>query len=97
MLMSIFSPFDALCSESASTGWKKKLLVTADPNIKTQKQDVDYLNIKDTHHQSQSQSPSPSRFPSPPADVKKPSKPQTKPRFAPEFDGVFCFETIIPY
>ncbi|KAJ9552919.1 hypothetical protein OSB04_016964 [Centaurea solstitialis] len=84
MLMSILSPFDALCSES--NGWKKLPV-----NIKSQKQD-DHVSIKDSHHHQ-----SPSSSSSPPADIKKPSKPQMKPRFAPEFDGVFCFETIVPY
>ncbi|KAL8192272.1 hypothetical protein R6Q57_027939 [Mikania cordata] len=31
-------------------------------------------------------------------DVKKPrTKMEIRPRFAPEFDGINCFETIVPY
>ncbi|KAL7590440.1 hypothetical protein Lser_V15G35782 [Lactuca serriola] len=36
--------------------------------------------------------------PTPSPDIKKNSpKLQISPRFAPELDGVYCFETILPY
>ncbi|KAI3735469.1 hypothetical protein L6452_14968 [Arctium lappa] len=78
------SPFDALCSES--TG--RKRLVT-NTNIKDSSP-TESVKIKDSHHHHPSSSP-------PSADIKKPSKLQMRPRFAPEFDGVYCFETIVPY
>ncbi|KAI3678830.1 hypothetical protein L6452_38133 [Arctium lappa] len=73
MFMFIFSPnYDAFCSNFT----QRKLLVT-NTNIKDSSPTED-VKIKDNHHPS----------PSPSADIKKPSKLQMRPRFAPEFDGV---------
>ncbi|KVI04296.1 hypothetical protein Ccrd_017393 [Cynara cardunculus var. scolymus] len=62
----------------------RKLLVS-NTSIKTQEVS-ECMKINESHD-----------HPSPSADIKKPSKLQMKPRFAPEFDGVYCFETILPY
>ncbi|EEF37954.1 conserved hypothetical protein [Ricinus communis] len=92
MMMSMFSSFDALCAESS--GQKLKFSVgsaiqdgnkaTAPANSMKKKSGTDG-----------------ERSVSPPENVKGSSQPpqqeRRRPRFAPEFDGVHCFETILPY
>ncbi|KAI6697733.1 hypothetical protein NL676_017852 [Syzygium grande] len=85
-MMSIFSSFDALCAESRG----QKVTFSFSP-AKAQKP---------------ADSPAPAAAekaksaaggkPLPPAP-KQPQQKKRAPRFAPELDGVHCFETILPY
>nr|XP_043614104.1 uncharacterized protein LOC122586058 [Erigeron canadensis] len=95
MLMSIFSSIDAFCAESIG----RKLHVT-NANINKIEQNpsssLDNVIIKAEDGESSKQSPSSSSSTS--QNVKKPtSKMKICPRFAPELDGINCFETIVPY
>lgn len=87
MLMSIFSSIDALCAESLG----RKIFLTNNNNLNIPKHSSSTEAVKtdDEHH---------NRSPSSSPDVKKSSKLQIIwPRFAPELDGLNCFETIVPY
>lgn len=81
MSMSIFSSFDALCAEKLGFSWSPSPLSRQAAAVK----------IDDDLKKSKGE------------DVNSSSKPakdrRTKKalRFAPEFDGVHCFETILPY
>lgn len=92
-MMSLFSSFDALFAESL--GYKFKLSMF--PNRKPDSSSSSFSAVrsvkKDGEDNSKTDSSSNrngnSSSSSPPS--------QRRPRFAPEFDGVHCFETIIPY
>ncbi|KAI8032039.1 hypothetical protein LOK49_LG01G01800 [Camellia lanceoleosa] len=87
MLMSIFSAFDAL---SAETFGQKVGFSWAAKEGKVDDSTVDRKGVS-----------------SPESQMKKDSKvvgnsttqqmTKRRPRFAPELDGVHCFETIVPY
>ncbi|KAG5229481.1 hypothetical protein OIU76_022773 [Salix suchowensis] len=84
MMTSMFSSFDALCAES----FGKKLNFSL-PEVESTKKSVMHERNKDTSSASSK---------SPPASINKSSQQQRRrPRFAPELDGVHCFETILPY
>ncbi|CAA2965837.1 Hypothetical predicted protein [Olea europaea subsp. europaea] len=86
-MMSIFSSFDALCAESF--GQKVALSWAPSSNKEVQNRGVskkidEVKKGKDVNASSQ-----------PPSQAKKSE--DHRPRFAPEFDGLHCFESIIPY
>ncbi|XVE58274.1 hypothetical protein DITRI_Ditri04bG0157400 [Diplodiscus trichospermus] len=86
MMMSMFSSFEALWADSH--GQKMKFTSSAPTSTEQAKpKEVSCLkgNKEDTEKNS-----------SPPATAKKPQQQRLRPRFAPELDGVHCFETIIP-
>ncbi|PWA97134.1 hypothetical protein CTI12_AA032250 [Artemisia annua] len=87
MLMSIFSSIDAFCAESLS---RQKLHFSNSNSTAKQSLSTENTKTNDADH-----SPPKHLHSSP--EVKKPSKPQFRPRFALELDGVNCFETIVPY
>ncbi|KAJ6677432.1 hypothetical protein OIU85_010584 [Salix viminalis] len=92
MMTSMFSSFDALCAESF--GQKLNFSFTAPgegsrPEVESTKKSVMHEGNKDTSSASSK---------SPPASINKSLQQQRRrPRFAPELDGVHCFETILPY
>ncbi|KAF7836299.1 Avr9/Cf-9 rapidly elicited protein 65 [Senna tora] len=90
MFTSIFSPFDILYAE-LSCGQKLGLSVRdrnskpkAEQNLKPSSSAVDFAQKK--QEASRSSSTTAAASPAP-----------TRTRFAPELDGVYCFETILPY
>ncbi|GMY07618.1 Regulator of telomere elongation helicase [Fagus crenata] len=82
-MMSIFSSFDVLCH---------KMSFSMGPTNEQRPKPTDPSSVVDpmkTDREGNS---------APPAHVSKPPLQQPRrPRFAPELDGVHCFETIIPY
>nr|GMC61007.1 AF211539_1 Avr9/Cf-9 rapidly elicited protein 65 [Ipomoea batatas] len=92
-MMSLFSSFEVLCADSI--GLKVNL---SRPPSSAQRQ------LQQTAGSESKTAPPPSaagggsnksgEVPTPQA--KRPQQ-QRRPRFAPEFDGVHCFETVIPY
>ncbi|GFP88747.1 hypothetical protein PHJA_001018400 [Phtheirospermum japonicum] len=84
MSMSIFSAFEALCAETFY-GQKVALPLTPPPSINIKKQDL-AVKIEDLKKGKEVNSQ--------PEDRRRIRAP---PRFAPELDGVYCFETILPY
>ncbi|PSS11901.1 hypothetical protein CEY00_Acc01307 [Actinidia chinensis var. chinensis] len=103
MFMSIFSSFDALCAESI--GHKVCFSPASPPpkEAKVNSSSVDRRmepsspiiseNLSKTGEKKSSESPVCVRKSRGQEQVKQ----QRRPRFAPEFDGVYCFETIVPY
>ncbi|KAK9063125.1 hypothetical protein SSX86_016995 [Deinandra increscens subsp. villosa] len=81
MLMSIFSSIDAFCAESM----RRKLPITTSKHSSP----TETPKTEEDHRSNQ--------LPSSSSSVKKPPEREIGPRFAPEFDGVNCFETIVPY
>ncbi|KAL4574722.1 hypothetical protein LXL04_021558 [Taraxacum kok-saghyz] len=56
------------------------------------------VSVNDTNISSTQKDPKDGhRNPPPSPDVQSSPKLQIRPRFAPELDGVYCFETILPY
>lgn len=92
MMTSMFSPFEALCAES-SFGQKLSLLVG--PNGGPHNN-----GAKDVPAVTEEMCKGTRSVP-PRKDVGvrglKEEQPKRSPRFAPELDGVHCFETILPY
>ncbi|KAL6509217.1 hypothetical protein OROGR_022527 [Orobanche gracilis] len=90
MSMSIFTPFDALCAESFF-GNKVYFSSTSLSCTNTDKRDPD-LEIDDLKKGKEVK-----LLPS--LSNKKPEARRNSrtPRFAPELDGVHCFENILPY
>ncbi|KAJ0547022.1 hypothetical protein HanIR_Chr08g0367411 [Helianthus annuus] len=86
MLMSMFSFIDAFCAESL--GRKHPFTATNTPKHSSS---TETLKTNECHENSSSSSSSSS------SGVKKQPELRIRPRFAPEFDGVNCFETIVPY
>lgn len=85
-MMSMFSSFDAFCKEF----YEQKVKfsgVSSTPNERSKATAVESMKKKGMEKKS-----SPSS-----ENVKESLKQQRKPRFAPELDGVHCFETILPY
>ncbi|XP_050235851.1 uncharacterized protein LOC126685900 [Mercurialis annua] len=92
-MMSMFSSFDALCAEF----YGQKLKLSGGPSSDQQRNPkiLDSLIEK-----SETEGKEKSLVSSALRKVKgSPSPPQERrrPRFAPELDGVHCFETILPY
>ncbi|KAG8390454.1 hypothetical protein BUALT_Bualt01G0085000 [Buddleja alternifolia] len=93
MFMSLFSSFDVRCAEAF--GQKIAGVSTARSSSNKQESSVaaavqidDLKKGKEVNTSSQ------------PSDSPKKSEDRRTirmPRFAPEFDGVHCFETILPY
>ncbi|KAL3653736.1 hypothetical protein CASFOL_003417 [Castilleja foliolosa] len=83
MSMSNFSAFEALCAESFY-GQKVALPLAKPPSNNPNKQDP-AVKIDDLKKKVKNVN----SFPSQPED--------RTPRFAPELDGVYYFETIVPY
>ncbi|KAL7213990.1 hypothetical protein ACSBR1_026422 [Camellia fascicularis] len=85
MSMSLFSSFDALCAEylgqKVGLSWAKERKVDLDSSA------VD--------HRKKTSSPMIVKESS--NKSKEEGKQQRRPRFAPELDGVNCFETIVLY
>lgn len=86
--MSIFSSFDAVCAESV--GRKAGFSWAPAPSMTSNKQDAAVADAKigDLKKDKEVNSSSP--------PTKVPVRMRT-PRFAPELDGVHCFETILPF
>ncbi|KAL4295374.1 hypothetical protein GQ457_12G000420 [Hibiscus cannabinus] len=87
MMMSMFSSFEVLSSDYFGLNMK----FTATPTEKSKPTEV-----------SSSKKETVSKNSSPPhtsssTGAKTPQKQRLRARFAPELDGVHCFETIIPY
>ncbi|KAG8484232.1 hypothetical protein CXB51_022758 [Gossypium anomalum] len=90
MMMSMFSSFEALLFDSHG---QKKYTATSTPIEKAKPNEVSCSegNKKETTEFNNLSKSSSSSV------VKTPQKQRLRPRFAPELDGVHCFETIIPY
>ncbi|KAB2066991.1 hypothetical protein ES319_A09G196300v1 [Gossypium barbadense] len=90
MMMSMFSSFEALLFDSHG---QKKYTATSTPIEKAKPDEVSCSegNKKETTEFNNLSKSSSSSV------VKTPQKQRLRPRFAPELDGVHCFETIIPY
>ncbi|XWS38054.1 hypothetical protein CRYUN_Cryun19dG0098000 [Craigia yunnanensis] len=86
-MLSMISSFEALWTDSH--GQKMKLNAGPSSTEQAKPRKVSCLegNKKETDSTNLS----------PPATAKKPQQQRLRPRFAPELDGVHCFETIIPY
>lgn len=96
-MMSLFSSFDALCGEIY--GYKFKF--SAPPKVDSSSASSSVVQTVKNNGENNSKSitqnqNSNSNSCSAPAHVRQEQK-KRMPRFAPEFDGVNCFETIIPY
>lgn len=103
--MSLFSPVEALCAESigqklgfsyatGNSNYKKSekyALTVSESDRKAAASASAIEEVKKDIKDGANRSPAPS-------NLKKPQQQlQRRPRFAPELDGVFCFETIVPY
>ena len=92
MLMSIFSSFDALCAESFGQksvfyrGPAKQGKVVEDSTVVVRSPEIRESVKKGKVGNSTE----------PPADITKPQRDHRRQRFAPELDGLHCFETIVP-
>ncbi|MFS7947080.1 hypothetical protein Hanom_Chr06g00543851 [Helianthus anomalus] len=86
MLMSMFSFMDAFYAESMG-----RKLPFAATNTPKHSSSTETLKTNECHQNSSSSSSSSS------SSVKKPPELRIRSRFALEFDGVKCFETIVPY
>lgn len=95
MLMSIFSSFDALSAEF-SYGQKSRFSVHGG-NPKPKSEAMPSSSVESTEKKEKSSDSSSKAVPSPQAGGAKQHRRQLAPRFAPELDGVHCFESIIPY
>ncbi|XVF10175.1 hypothetical protein REPUB_Repub07fG0160000 [Reevesia pubescens] len=90
MMMSMFSSFEALWADSEGQKMKFTAAPTSTEQVKPKKFSLLEGNKKDNLEKDKNSSP--------PATAKKPQQQQRlRPRFAPELDGIHCFETIIPY
>ncbi|XVF53289.1 hypothetical protein PTKIN_Ptkin05aG0087500 [Pterospermum kingtungense] len=89
MLMSMFSLFEALWADSHGHTMKFTAATLTSTEQAKPRDIVSSLqrNKKETDSKDISSTDS----------AKKPHQQHLKPRFAPELDGVNCFETIIPY
>ncbi|CAK9141583.1 unnamed protein product [Ilex paraguariensis] len=97
MLTSIFTAFDVVCAgyfgHKIGLSWaprkeeieKPQGFVVSDQDCK-----VPWMSLMEDAKKGKEETSSP-----PPSQVDKPRQ-QRRPRFAPEYDGVHCFETIIP-
>ncbi|KAK9724907.1 hypothetical protein RND81_05G107400 [Saponaria officinalis] len=88
-MMSLFSSFDALCAES--TGWKSFNFSTAAaaPAAPSTAAREEHASTTECNKQVQNKVNE---------EKKAVKKVITRnPRFALEFDGLHCFETILPY
>ncbi|PSS32283.1 Glycerol-3-phosphate O-acyltransferase [Actinidia chinensis var. chinensis] len=102
MFMSIFSSFDALFAESFGhkVGFfpappPKEAKVNASPVDRRMETSSPIIreNLSKSGERNSSESPACVQKSLRQEQVKQ----QRRPRFAPEFDGVYCFETIVPY
>ncbi|KAF7836684.1 Regulator of telomere elongation helicase [Senna tora] len=89
MLMSIFSSFDALCAEF-SYGQKSRFSLR---NAISKPKSEESTEKKQRSPDSSSSKAAPSTQ----SGGAKQQRRQLTPRFAPELDGVHCFESIVPY
>ena len=98
--MSIFSSFDALCAE-LSYGQKLgfSLGSSKDSNFKAKVEGVSSSAAASSSVETMQKKNSSSSTPMPPSQPgqEKRTRVPTRPRFAPELDGVHCFESIVPY
>ncbi|KAK4255845.1 hypothetical protein QN277_008788 [Acacia crassicarpa] len=94
MMMSIFSSFDALCAEF-SYGQRSRLSIDA-PNLKPKLEQKPSSPGKKPPSPDSSKAAPPSSSSTQP-DGAKQQRRRFSPRFAPELDGVHCFESIVPY
>ncbi|NP_001352407.1 uncharacterized protein LOC101248852 [Solanum lycopersicum] len=90
MIMSIFSSFDALSAEIFGL----KVTPSWAPATSDNKQQQGLLSHRKTAASPTSNSST--------AELNKageaaPAQQRRRPRFAPELDGLHCFETILPY
>lgn len=91
MMMSMFSSFEALCAESS---FGQKLSFSTGTSRGLQNRNKDEPATVERERPKQTVSTPPKK------DVggrQKEDQPKKRPRFAPELDGIHCFETIIPY
>lgn len=85
--MSIFSSFDALCAESVGQKVVFSWASSSNKGVPSQWISEKFHEVKKGKEVNDS------------SQTKKSEGrlPARRPRFAPELDGVHCFETIIPY
>ncbi|XP_049394000.1 uncharacterized protein LOC125858294 isoform X1 [Solanum stenotomum] len=103
MMMSIFSSFDALSAEifglKVSRSWapatsdnkQQEGLAPLVSDRKTAVSPPSTSSPGELNKAGEAAAPSSSKSPS------RPQQQRRRPRFAPELDGVHCFETILPY
>lgn len=89
MLMSMLSSFEALWADSYIQTMKLTAAPTSTEQAQSKKVSSLEGNKKETDSNKNLSSTAPAK--------KLPQQQILKPRFAPELDGVYCFETIIPY
>ncbi|XP_054792624.1 uncharacterized protein LOC129298266 [Prosopis cineraria] len=94
MLMSIFSSFDALCAEF-SYGQRLRLSVDGG-NLKPKLEQKPSSSVDSSEKKRTAPDSSKAAPPTQPGGDKKQRR-RFSPRFAPELDGVHCFESIVPY
>ncbi|KAK4362860.1 hypothetical protein RND71_018101 [Anisodus tanguticus] len=94
MMMSIFSSFDVLSAEI----FGQKVNRSWTPNSEKKQQGVGPL-VSNPKIAASPPSTSSTGGLKNPGEAAPPShqQQQKRPRFAPEFDGIHCFETILPY
>ncbi|CAO2838513.1 unnamed protein product [Amaranthus hypochondriacus] len=85
MLSIIFSSFDARWAESI--GFKFSPLNPFSSSSSTNSSTMDEVMKKESESKKQSED----------SESKNKMKKRKNPRFAPELDGLHCFETILPY
>ncbi|KAH0762187.1 hypothetical protein KY290_018260 [Solanum tuberosum] len=92
MMMSIFSSFDALSAEL----FGQKLSFSKPSSTDTKQQGVGTL-VSDQKTAASPPATSSTGILKKTGEASPPQQQQKRQRFALEFDGVHCFETIIPY
>ncbi|GFY84019.1 hypothetical protein Acr_03g0007930 [Actinidia rufa] len=93
MWMSIFSSFNAVCAES----FGQKVVFSWGPAKQGTSVDDSAVVVRSPEIREGVKKCKIGNSTEPPADITKPQRVHRRPRFAPELDGVHCFETIIPY
>ncbi|XP_028798538.1 uncharacterized protein LOC114753987 [Neltuma alba] len=94
MLMSIFSSFDALCAEF-SFGQRSRLSIDGG-NLRPKPEQKPSSTVDSAEKERASPDSSKAAPSTQPGGTKQQGR-RFSPRFAPELDGVHCFESIIPY
>ncbi|KAK4759083.1 hypothetical protein SAY87_020384 [Trapa incisa] len=95
MMMSMFTSFEALCAESS---FGQKLSFSLGTNRGPQGQSKDKVVTTAAEKEQQAkQNGSATLVRKDAGGRQEKDQPKRRPRFAPELDGVHCFETIIPY
>lgn len=98
MMMSMFSSSDALCAEmSGFSFFKPNDSGISSDSVRPVNKDTESENTKSQIRDKTPSLPPPQQVAKVAKVATAQRKPQRTPRFAPELDGVHCFETIVLY